>query len=186
MIGLDQTGTQALHNSGAGVLVDNGSTANTIGGPVAGGRNFIAGNAEGVLVTGSATGGTVIAGNLIGTSVEGNAAVGNATAGISLTGGTGTTIGGTTTLARNIISGNLGDGVDIGSGVTSTVVLGDYIGTDQTGTNKLPNAGSGVSVAGLWIHHRRDGTGRRQCDLGQRSGGRDDHGEHHSRRRDRG
>ena len=31
LIGLDQTGTLALGNSGAGVLIDNGSVSNTIG-----------------------------------------------------------------------------------------------------------------------------------------------------------
>ena len=120
LIGLDQTGTLALGNAGAGVLVDDGSVSNTIGGPVAGGRNFISGNAEGVLVTGSATAGTVVAGNLIGTNVEGTAAVGNLTAGIVIAGGTGATIGGATALARNVISGNTGDGIDIGGGATST------------------------------------------------------------------
>ena len=57
-----------------------------------------------------------MAGNLIGTDVEGTAAVGNLTAGIVIAGGTGATIGGTTVLARNVISGNKGDGIDIGSG----------------------------------------------------------------------
>ena len=50
---------------------------------MAGARNFISGNAEGVMITGSATTGTVVAGNLIGTDVEGTAAVGNLTAGIA-------------------------------------------------------------------------------------------------------
>ena len=45
-----------------------------------------------------------------------------------------------------MISGNTGDGVDIGAGAVNTVVEGDYIGTDETGTKPLPNSGSGVSV----------------------------------------
>ena len=116
IIGLDQTGTLAFGNAGAGVLIDGGAIYNTIGGPVAGGRNFIAGNAEGVSITGSATAGTLVAGNLIGTDMEGTAAVPNLTAGITVGGGTGTTIGGTTTLAINVISGNDGDGIDLGRG----------------------------------------------------------------------
>ena len=108
LIGLDQTGTLALGNSGAGVLVDAGSSANTIGGAVGGARNVISGNAEGVMVTGAATTGTLIAGNLIGTDVKGTSAVANLGGGIDLAGGTGTTIGGTTSLARNVISGNDG------------------------------------------------------------------------------
>ena len=108
LIGLDQTGTLALGNTGAGIQVDSGSSANTVGGPVAGGRNFISGNGEGVFVTGAATTSTLIAGDLIGTDLKGTVPVGNGTAGIELTGGAATTIGGTTILARNLISGNDG------------------------------------------------------------------------------
>ena len=146
LIGLDQTGTLAIGNRGAGVLIDDGSVSSTIGGPVAGGHNFIAGNAEGVLITGSSTAGTDVAGNLIGTNFEGTAAVGNLTAGIDIAGGTGATIGGAATLARNVISGNMGDGIDIGSAAANTVVQGNYIGLDQTGTKPLANSGSGVSL----------------------------------------
>ena len=83
----------------------------------AGGRNFISGNAEGILITGSSTAGTDVAGNLIGTNVEGTAAVGNLTAGIVIAGGTGATIGAPDGPAGNLISGNKGDGIDIGAGV---------------------------------------------------------------------
>ncbi len=146
LIGLDQTGTLAFGNTGAGVLVDAGSSGTTIGGAV-GGRNEISGNAEGVMITGAATTGTLIAGNLIGTDVEGTVAVGNKGAGIEIAGGTGTTIGGTTSVARNVISGNKGDGVDVDSGVTSTLVQGNYIGIDQSATIALGNTGDGVSIA---------------------------------------
>ena len=132
LIGLDQTGTLALGNHGAGVWIGNGSVSNTIGSPVAGGRNFIAGNAEGVLITGSSTAGTDVAGNLIGTNYEGTAAVGNLTAGIVIAGGTGATIGAPDGPAGNVISGNSGDGIDIGTAPANTVVEGNYIGTDQT------------------------------------------------------
>ncbi len=59
------------------------------------------------------------------------------------------TIGGTTTAARNVISGNVGEGIFIGfSGSTTApaldVVLGNYIGTDATGMNALGNTLSGV------------------------------------------
>ena len=82
MIGTDMTGTVAIGNTGAGVLVGDGSSANTIGGPVGGARNVISGNAEGVLITGATTTGTLVAGNLIGTDANGTAAIGNLTAGI--------------------------------------------------------------------------------------------------------
>ncbi|HEV8062133.1 MAG TPA: Ig-like domain repeat protein, partial [Gemmataceae bacterium] len=57
------------------------------------------------------------------------------------------TIGGTTAAARNVISGNTGDGVDItGNVTTGNFVEGNYIGTDGTGTNALGNMGNGVNI----------------------------------------
>ena len=44
--------------------------------------------------------------------------------------GTGNTVGGTVAAARNVMSGNLGDGLSVDSG---TLVVGNYIGTDSSG-----------------------------------------------------
>jgi Ca2+-binding RTX toxin-like protein len=146
-IGTDITGQSPLGNNGAGVDIA-GSPGNTIGGPVGGARNLLSGNFEGVLVSGAAATGTLVAGNLIGTDVTGTAALGNLTNGIILVGGSGTTIGGTTTLARNIVSGNAAAGIDIESGSANTLIDGNYLGADQTGTQPLANSGSGISVNG--------------------------------------
>ena len=146
MIGIDTTGTFALGNSGAGVLIDNGSSANTVGGAIGGVRNVISGNAEGVSITGSTA--TLVANNFIGTDNEGTSPVGNRGGGIVLASGSGTTIGGSTSLASNVISGNTGDGIDIGSGASSTLVQGNYVGTDQTGTKPVANTQSGLALAG--------------------------------------
>ena len=49
--------------------------------------------------------------------------------------------------ARNIISGNTGDGVLItGTGTNNNVVAGDFVGTDVTGTAALGNGASGVEI----------------------------------------
>ena len=49
--------------------------------------------------------------------------------------------------ARNIISGNTGDGVLItGTGTNNNVVPGDFVGTDVTGTAALGNGASGVEI----------------------------------------
>ncbi len=143
-IGTDSTGEFGLGNTGPGVdIID--APDNTIGGPTGGARNLISGNNVGVLITDALSTGTVVAGNLIGTNATGTAALGNLTAGITLWGGSGTTIGGSSTLARNVISGNTGAGVDIEGGATSTVIEGNYVGVDQTGTQPLGNAGSGLA-----------------------------------------
>src|SRR5207248_2388288 len=70
-----------------------------------------------------------------------------------LFGGTGNTLGGTAAGARNVISGNAGGGgtqggVAIGTGVTNTVVQGNYIGTDITGTRALGNVSGGIELLG--------------------------------------
>ena len=57
------------------------------------------------------------------------------------------TIGGPSTGARNLLSGNTGRGVLIdGLGTSGNLVLGNFIGTDATGTLTLGNGASGVRV----------------------------------------
>ncbi len=144
-IGTDESGESPLGNKGAGIELA-GTPGNAIGGPVGGARNVISGNAEGILISGGSA--ALVAGNFIGTDSSGTAALHNAGAGVSISAAAGTTIGGTTTLARNVISGNTGDGIDVTDGATGTVVLGNYIGLQQTGTAALGNSGAGISVSG--------------------------------------
>ena len=88
-------------------------------------------------------GGNIIEGNFIGTDVSGTAALGN---GIGLVIETSlNTIGGTTPEARNVISGNNGEGVYMYFG-GGNVVEGNFIGLDATGTAGLPNDGFGVNI----------------------------------------
>ncbi len=50
-------------------------------------------------------------------------------------------------LARNVISGNVGSGVNItGHDTNKNVVKGDYIGTDKDGTTALRNGTNGVTI----------------------------------------
>ncbi len=89
--------------------------------------------------------GTTIDGNFIGTDRTGGAASGFAgqSVGIAvLDGADGVTIGGTAPAARNLLSGNSVDAVVLQA--DSTVVAGNLIGTDASGTAALPN-GTGAA-----------------------------------------
>jgi titin len=80
----------------------------------------------------------LIEGNFIGTDVTGTLDLGNGV-GVGIGDAQNNTVGGTTPAARNLISGNI-EGVTIaGENATGNVVVGNYIGTDITGTAAVPN-----------------------------------------------
>ena len=91
----------------------------------------------------------MVEGDFIGTDVTGRTAfdglsnpLGNGN-GVEIDlGATANTVGGLTAGARNIISGNLNDGVEISSnGTSGNVVEGNFIGTDKTGTTTYSDPG---------------------------------------------
>ncbi len=82
--------------------------------------------------------GNVIQGNYIGTDVTGTEALGNTNAGVTI-GGPNNLIGGKKASARNVISGNL-EGVTFADlEARNNLVLGNYIGTDASGTAAVGN-----------------------------------------------
>ncbi len=91
----------------------------------------------------------VIQGNRIGTDHTGTRNAGNGLNGVLIEdGATNNTIGGTSAAARNLLSGNGSNGVEIiGGGTSGNVVEGNYIGTNAGGTAALPNKGNGVLIA---------------------------------------
>ncbi len=150
LIGTNLAGTAAVPN-GIGVLINNESTNNTVGGTTGTPNNVISGNTTyGVEVSGAGTSGNVVEGDYIGTDITGTVAIANFT-GVELdTGASGNTIGGLTatpgTGAGNVISGNSGYGVDVsGSGTASNIIEGDLIGTNAGGTESLGNQ-SGITI----------------------------------------
>jgi hypothetical protein len=148
-IGTGLGGTQPLGNGFAGVDIQNQASFNTVGGTAAGAGNVISANGTyGVLVNGTGANFNVVAGDFIGTNLGATSALGNDDGVDVENGAADNVIGGTTTAARNIISGNALDGVQLSSSGINNVVEGNYVGTDVSGSSAIPNARDGVMIQG--------------------------------------
>jgi len=145
-IGTDWTGT-TITNLGNGQFYGSGESGILMNYITSGNQivqNVIAGSWAGVRLLGTGVSDNVVAGNYIGTDRTGRVALGN-TAGVDLFDSPSNTIGGMTPPERNLISGN-GVGVYIQGIATGNEVLGNWIGTDATGSGPLGN-GTGVGIA---------------------------------------
>src|SRR5439155_18456720 len=107
-------------------------------------------NGDGLTITGTGANNNLVQGNFIGTNPAGRAAFANTGSGVNISGGAqANTVGGTTAGARNVISGNTGDGVLIGSPGTSTtsnLMQGNFIGTNAAGAAALAKTEVGVGI----------------------------------------
>jgi len=152
-IGTDVTGTRAVANFNEGVFVLDAASMNTIGGTTEAARNVISGNGvspdpivgSGIKIRDSATTGNLVQGNYIGTDASGTRSIENRE-GILVRLAINNTIGGAVTGARNIISGNQRQGVNIINGARGNQVQGNFIGTDITGKLPLPNRLNGLGI----------------------------------------
>ena len=145
-IGTNAAGTGALRNHSDGVVIDDGATHNTVGGTSTGARNVISANVQNGVALDSND--NVIEGNYIGTDYTGSHTLGNLHDGVLIhNGASDNTIGGNAAGARNAISGNSANGVEIaGSNTFTNVVERNFIGTDASGSHALGNHLSGVYV----------------------------------------
>jgi CSLREA domain-containing protein len=168
-IGLNVAGDAALPNGGDGIHID-GAPLTIVGGVVEADRNVVSGNIDdGIHIAGQTAVTNTVQGNIIGLDPSGSAPVGNGGNGIlveqaphsQIGGSQNTTVGGLCTGACNLIGANAKNGIWIaGSSVltaTHTIVQGNYIGTDLTGSvvrqspvagDELGNGWSGVAVIG--------------------------------------
>ncbi len=160
LIGTDSTGTAGLGNAEDGIQIDNASE-NTIEGDSQGAQ-VISGNLVGVEIDGSTSTQNLIEGNLIGTDKTGTADRGNSNEGILIVGAFGNTVGGTTSAAMNVISANQwGIRID-GSTSTCTLIEGNDIGTNSSGTAGLGNEINGVIFSNNASGNSIGGTGADQ------------------------
>lgn len=140
-IGANASGVVDLGNSLSGVAIEGpGSDNNMVDG-----RNLIAGNdGNGVALLEGALANTV-ADNLIGVNITGRWPLANSLQGVLIENAAGCVVQG------NLISGNLGNGVQIAdppSSIASTgnQIAGNVIGLNILGDKPLPNGGAGVFI----------------------------------------
>ncbi|MEX0879455.1 MAG: S-layer homology domain-containing protein [Thermoanaerobaculia bacterium] len=93
--------------------------------------------------------GNTVEGSFIGTDTTGTQGLGNGT-GVWISSSSGNTIGGSTPAARNLVSASTNIGILMDQ-APDTVVAGNFIGTDITGTVDLGNQGSAGGYAGVSI-----------------------------------
>jgi CSLREA domain-containing protein len=153
LIGTTASGNAALGNGSDGINIFDAPNT-VIGGGAAGAGNVISGNGQdGIDISGIDADGTQVKGNTIGLGSDGSTDVGNTANGIlvSQTGLsgflTGTAIGGTGSGEGNVISGNAGDGIQIGiSRVQNTSIQGNIVGLASDGATDRGNDGDGIDA----------------------------------------
>ena len=149
-IGTALSGLTSLPNGRNGIFV-NDTSSYTIGGSDPQAGNLVSGNTlDGILITGRHSTGIVVLGNHVGTNLDGSSIVPNAGNGIHLDkGADNEIIGGLGATDGNLISGNVLDGILVGSNINQgSKILGNRIGTDAGGLFALPNLGHGIEIVG--------------------------------------
>ncbi len=106
----------------------------------------------------------LILGNFIGTDALGSMANGNEIVGVQLS-GAGNIVGGTAGGEKNVISGNSEAGIQIqDTGTMNNTIIGNFIGTDITGTVALGN-GSGICLVSGASHNKVGGATPRERNI---------------------
>ena len=151
--GIGSDGVTKISNAESGIYFGgSGSNGAVVGGSAFMDRNVCSGNGyttsadsrDGIRFEGG-SGNHVVKGNYCGVDSTGTIVIGNTWAGISLNETTDCIVGGTGTYEGNISSGNENEGVYFRNAVRTTFI-GNYIGTDKTGTMDLGNQDYGINI----------------------------------------
>ena len=155
---LDNASTQQVYNSKIGVrnlgnaplpnvhgiVIQNGSFDNVIGGNNPFQSNIISGNDSiGIAINNCNT--NSVLGNRIGTNTSGNIAIGNLI-GIFINGGNGNIIGTNNAGEGNLITSNSSAGLILDNNPSSVKIQGNYIGTDSGAVSVFSGSGNGIGV----------------------------------------
>lgn len=135
-----------------GILID-AAPETQVGGTIAGSGNLIGNNQYGISIKNPSAQKNLIQGNSIGIDLNGISPLPNHV-GIRIgSGASQNTIGGSEPGSRNVISGNVTDGINLGD-VSGTLIQNNFIGTDFSGLNALPNSAnvsaSGINIGGIF------------------------------------
>jgi CSLREA domain-containing protein len=139
-IGTDLSGTLDLGNGQDGIILENGTHDNTIGGTAQGEGNLIGFNGYGISLLDINVTNNVIAGNFIGTDSEGDLDLGNNWSGVHCM-GTDNTIG-----PDNIIANNFAWGVYIPGGVGTVVTQNSIFSNGTAGIHLEPGANNDLAA----------------------------------------
>jgi hypothetical protein len=151
-IGTDASGTMSRPNRMEGIWITPGAQDNLIGGPDPGQGNVISNNLFGVYINGPEASGNVVKGNLIGVDISGRVSMKNRYGVVLDNGARNNIIGGSVRGEANVISGNQDGGVLIRNlGTSDNLIIGNFIGTDSSGSERLGNA------TGIWLRDSAQG-----------------------------
>jgi hypothetical protein len=146
-IGTDAYGSYDAGNSNKGIIIQ--SSSNTIGGTSSSDKVVISGNNNsGIQIYTSAATYKKKLASYVSTDASGTKAIQNNNSGVAIRSAAHNTIGGTAAGSKNVISGNQTDGIVVnGGGANWNTILGNYIGTNASGTARLGNGNYGVEIS---------------------------------------
>jgi trimeric autotransporter adhesin len=150
IIGLNYNGVSAQGNADNGIEIRGNAHNNLIGTPQPSfnliPQNTISANGgNGIAILENAHS-IVVNHSYIGLDVFGLVAYGNANAGVYIGSGTfANTIGAVDLAIKTVISGNLGNGIEM-NGTRDNVVCGTYIGSDREGIRHVGNQSNGILI----------------------------------------
>jgi|GEM_PF-1316812 len=133
-----QNGIKIAGSNAAGALTLGNGMTTTI-------YNIISGNnIHGISIDPGSTADINIYGSFIGTNKAGTGAVANGGVGISINNVQNIDIGNTNGTGKNIISGNVGDGIETSDNCNNTRIYGNYIGLGADGILVVGNGAEGI------------------------------------------
>ena len=141
-IGLSANGSSSISNHWEGIAIYNGAQFITIA------DNVISGNGTGLAISGPGTDNQVVRGNYIGLDAGGNVALPNQGPGVAVYAGSRfNLVGGTAPSERNVISGNMAQGLSLsGPDTSGNAVSGNFIGLNSAGTAAVGNSYAGIAI----------------------------------------